>query len=406
MIFGSRNTDSSTTFNGNVADQRAIKNIKSDYYKTKVDVCYGIWDGANHYHGHSDHKYLSHSGMYCPSYRTDWGLIANSDIIKQNNDINQLSRTLQDLIELRDTTISRDHYHKCQFAYNDNSYFLFVQTDRTVYYKWEFDSEKHSADSNIANNLINQKFLVLQGAVQEKRDKLSKIKMQESTLAQECSSHENLLKKTKDDLEKVELDIEGAEVNISRYNVKYNEIKKNIGESEKHKTDLIDKMTPKHHSFIISKAIEGGLNKLASEFICMRKFDVNYQNKNGDTLIHLSVKYNYKYDNFLPNILEMKPDMTVTNKDGNTALYLALSIKDEDAVKHISKAVEPLVILKEVLEKDAVDEMRTLFKFYPNWEEYETNEWHTVKELADSYSDTNCSRELIGNFETHLVQDL
>lgn len=99
-------------------------------------------------------------------------------------------------------------------------------------------------------------------------------------------------------------------------------------ESNKH---MLDNMSAKQTSFILQKSIEQNNHEFVKIFI-NKDFNPNFQNANGESLLHTAVKLKdaiiTQENQLLKKVIAKNPDKNLKDKDGNTALLLAVKAQD------------------------------------------------------------------------------
>jgi len=94
--------------------------------------------------------------------------------------------------------------------------------------------------------------------------------------------------------------------------------------------DLINMINEKQETFL-SYAIKRNNNPIIDLILTSPLLDLTYQDKNGNTYLHLSIiQQNLK---LIKNLLEKKISINTKNNDGNTALHLAYYINNNEIIK-------------------------------------------------------------------------
>jgi len=95
----------------------------------------------------------------------------------------------------------------------------------------------------------------------------------------------------------------------------------------------LENMDPKKISFVLQKSIEQNNQEFVKIFI-NKEFNPDFQNINGETLLHTAVKLRdkpiTKEHQLLDKVLSKNPSKVLQDKDGNTALLLSVKAQDID----------------------------------------------------------------------------
>lgn len=98
--------------------------------------------------------------------------------------------------------------------------------------------------------------------------------------------------------------------------------------------DLINMTDEKKETFL-SYAIKRNNNPIIDFIIASPLLDLNYQDKNGNTYLHMAVIQ--QNINLIQTLIDKKISINTQNKDGNTALHFAYYIKNNEIVKILLK---------------------------------------------------------------------
>jgi len=94
---------------------------------------------------------------------------------------------------------------------------------------------------------------------------------------------------------------------------------------------MVDNMSAKQTSFVLQKSIEQNNDEFVKIFI-NKDFNPNFQNANGESLLHTAVKLKdaiiTQENQLLEKVIAKNPDKNLKDKDGNTALLLAVKAQD------------------------------------------------------------------------------
>lgn len=101
------------------------------------------------------------------------------------------------------------------------------------------------------------------------------------------------------------------------------------------KLNLINNMTLKQKSFVLQKAIERNNSEII-DLLADSDLDINFQNAHQESLLHTVIKYSFT--KLLDKIIAEKPNLDLSDKDGNTPLHNATLELNNDIIERLLNA--------------------------------------------------------------------